>query len=289
VNREYEYTPFNALFTIKYYLARKGIAERMFNMKKTRVDEQRRSREIRKIGKAILRAYAHMAVGKSKPYFSEINKIVQQLDDLCLCPCEVFENLGLYGFVCSAYEHYNTGERMDDWSMIRPDKSLRHLRTAILDLEDLGWPAPGHVQFWDWIGELRRRRSEYLKPKRLPSDRQLNPWEWVIEDSDWEKFNPSFDQGELSDDTGVERFVIGYYGDEEEPVSIYRKDEVWIASNFGNAGWREVTIISTGWRSPASADWDLKRSPRLHYIGMGWYDGPGTEPEPAHEDEDDDE
>lgn len=258
-------------------------------MKKTRVDEQRRNHAIKKLDKKILRAYARMAVGKSKPYFSEINKIVQQLDDLCLCPCEVFENLGLYGFVCSAYEHYNTSELMDDWQAIRPDKGLRCLRTSIMDLEELGWPAPGHIQFWDWIGELRRRRSEYLNPKHPEDIRlNLNSWEWPIED--WSEFAPSFDQGELVDDIGTDRFVIGYIGEREEPVAIRRKDGMWIASSFGNAGWRETAILSTGWRSASTADWDLKRSPRQDYIGKGWYDGPGTEPEPdesAIPDEDD--
>lgn len=253
-------------------------------MKKT-VNQQRRGRAIKKIEASILRAYARMTLGEVDPYFSEVNYLTQQLADLNLCVCEIFENLAIYAFVCASYEHYNTAERMDDWSMIRPDKSLRHLRTAILDLEDLGWPAPGHAQFWDWVSELRRRRSEYLNPPRLPEDRRLNSWEWVVTEEDWCKFVPSFDQCELVDDTGVDRFVVGYYGDEQEPVALRRQDGVWISSRFGNAGWRETAILSTGWCSPASADWDLRRSPRQDYIGKGWYDGPGTEPD-LEDDED---
>lgn len=255
-------------------------------MKKT-VNQQRRGRAIKKLGKEIMSAYARMTLGQTDPYFGEINYLIQKLDDIDPCVCEILENLALYAFVCSAYEHYNTAEHMDDRSMIRPDKSLRHLHTAIWDLQDLGWPAPGAAQFWDWVAELRRRRSEYLNPKDVSEDRRLNPWEWVIEESEWAKFSPSFDQGELVDDIGVDRFVVGYYGEEQEPVALRHQDGVWIASQFGNAGWRETQIISTGWCSPASADWDLRRSPRPDYIGKGWYDGPGTEPD--LEDNEDDE
>ena len=245
---------------------------------KKQVKEQRRVRAIKKLEKGIRRTYARMALEQVDPYFGEINHLTQQMNDLGLCACEIFENLAIYAFVCAAYEHYNSDELMDDWQVIRPDKGLRCLQTAVWDLEDLGWPAPGHTQFWDWVAELRRRRSEYLNSKHLP-ERRLNPWEWVVKESDWEKFGSSFDQGEISDETGTDQFVIGYYGDEEEPVVIRRQYGVWVANRFGNAGWRDVTIISTGWRSPAAADWDLKRSPRQDYIGKGWYNGPGTEPD----------
>lgn len=240
---------------------------------KKNVKDQKLTRRIRRLEKAIFSAYARMAIGGKSDYFDPINKLITEIADICnmVCLCQVFENMALYAFVCAAHEHWNTSTQKRG-EFVRPDKGPADLAMALDDLNDAGWPCPGHTQFWDWVAELRRRPAFW---KAAPAeDLRLNSWEWAI--SDWSEF----DWEEQFDIVSIDHewFVVGYLLDDHQPVYVEKKGNAWIAGCFGNASWREKEYISTGWRTPYAARWNICREP--NYPGTDWYNGPGTEPAP---------
>lgn len=251
---------------------------------KKQVKAQKMDKQIARLGNKILKAYAIMAVAQdNENYFAPINKLVDEIRFVIAnaCICDIFNNLGLYAFVCAAHEHWNTSEQIRG-EYVRPDKNMEHLSAAIYDLEyAAGWPCPGHVQFWDWVAELRRRPKYWNNDPEKRYAFQLNSWEWIIgwDELDWSE---GFDIVEYDEFDG--RSVVGYLLDDHAPVYIEHKDGIWIAGRFGNKSWREKEYLSTGWRNPFAAAFALYREP--NYPGADWYNGPGTEIVPDEDDDD---
>lgn len=243
-------------------------------MKKTTVKEQKISKQIARLSSKILRAYAIMAVAgqDTTDYFAPINKLVDEIRFVIAnaCICEIFNSVGLYALVCAAHEHLNTNTVIRG-GYVRPDKNLKNLRAALCDLSDAGWPCPGHVQFWDWVAELRRRPKYWNNGSENRSAFHLNSWEWII---NWDKLDWS--EGFDIIDCDESRVVVGYLMDDDHtPVYIECKNGLWIGGHFGNKSWREKEYLSTAWRNPFAASFALYREPK--YPGANWYNGPGTE------------
>lgn len=245
-------------------------------MKKA-VKDQMMSKRIARLGKNILKAYAVMALNDGGgDYFAPIDKLIDEISFVFAnaCICEIFDELGLYAFICAAHEHWNTSEMIRD-DFVRPDKNVENLSAAVRELADVGWPCPGHTQFWAWVTELRRRPKYWDNGSENRSAFQLNSWEWIVswDELDWSAGFDIIDRDEFDG-----RFVAGYLlNDDHTPVYLEYKeaDKLWIAGRFGNKSWREKEFLSTNWRNPFAAAFAINREPM--YPGANWYNGPGTE------------
>ena len=253
-------------------------------MKKT-VKYQNHDKRIARLGKKILQAYASMAMWQNTEYFDPINKLQAEIATVIAnaCICEVFSCLGIYAFVCAAHEHWNTTEKIHG-EYVRADKNAENLSAAIEDLSYANWPCPGHIQFWDWVAELRRRSRYWNNGSEIARAAfQRNSWERIV---DWKDFDWTLGFDIIDYDEFDGRMVVGYLLDyDRTPMYIENRDNLWIAGSFTDKAWRNKEYYSRGWRNPFAAYFSARREPE--YPGRGWYNGPGTEIIPCEDDDDD--
>ena len=229
-------------------------------MKRTSTATQRIRRRLRKLDRAILKAYAFMAMSSdcgADEYFAPINELRDELAWMAANADteQVFAHRSIYAFVCAANEH-----AFGVSAVMQPDANMCDLYWSIYHLDEALWPCPGHTRFWDWVAELRRRPVYWNNGAENRSAFQLNPWEWIInwDELDWK---PGFDIVEFIDDELDNPLtVVGYLADDGAPVYIEHKYGLWIAGRVGNRSWRDgVEVLLSGWRNPFAATWFLQR------------------------------